>query len=372
MRVPDVPPPVDKLQPLVNRAVAEVGAAKFSTSCGYLVRDVLYLAAVLLLTRAAVELGVSTWLIYPIYSIVAGTVATGLWVLGHECGHGAFGSSPLQNDSVGFVLHSLLLVPYFSWQFTHAKHHRHTNHLHHGETHVPKTLEGKALDAAVHSALGEGPFAVFNIVTTLLFGWPVYLLTNASGGSLQHDHASKISPKLAADHFRPWSQIFPPKMQGRVAASALGCVAALLALGWAGGRAAFFWYAGPYLVVNAWLVGYTWLQHTHKEIPHYGQEVPFLQGALCTVDRPYPWLIDHLHHHIGTTHVAHHISSRVPHYKAGALTQKLALVLGDYYLYDPTPVWTALWEAASCCHYIGDTEGTQKYRSFGSADRKRA
>jgi fatty acid desaturase len=32
-------------------------------------------------------------------------------------------------DTVGYILHSLLLVPYFSWQRSHAVHHSKTNHL---------------------------------------------------------------------------------------------------------------------------------------------------------------------------------------------------------------------------------------------------
>ena len=43
---------------------------------------------------------------------------------------------------VGLVLHSVLLVPYFSWQYSHAKHHAKTNHLLDGETHNPATRRG--------------------------------------------------------------------------------------------------------------------------------------------------------------------------------------------------------------------------------------
>lgn len=39
----------------------------------------------------------------------------GVWVIAHECGHQAFSSSQLVNDTVGFILHTCLLVPYFSW-----------------------------------------------------------------------------------------------------------------------------------------------------------------------------------------------------------------------------------------------------------------
>jgi omega-6 fatty acid desaturase (delta-12 desaturase) len=60
------------------------------------------------------------WLLY---AVVAGTVAGGCWVIAHECGHRAFHPNPRVEATVGFVLHSMLLVPYFSWQHSHAVHH---------------------------------------------------------------------------------------------------------------------------------------------------------------------------------------------------------------------------------------------------------
>ena len=45
---------------------------------------------------------------------------TGIWVLAHEAGHSAFSPQVWVNDAVGWFFHSLLLVPYFSWKYTHA------------------------------------------------------------------------------------------------------------------------------------------------------------------------------------------------------------------------------------------------------------
>ena len=76
------------------------------------------------------------------YAAITGTSAMGLWVLAHECGHGAFSDNQILQHAVGFVLHSSLLVPYFSWQRSHAVHHARTNHIYEGETHVPTVVGG--------------------------------------------------------------------------------------------------------------------------------------------------------------------------------------------------------------------------------------
>lgn len=68
-------------------------------------------------------------LLWPLYWIVQGIVGTGVWVIGHECGHQAFSPSKAINNGVGYVLHTLLLVPYYSWRYSHSKHHKATGHM---------------------------------------------------------------------------------------------------------------------------------------------------------------------------------------------------------------------------------------------------
>ena len=75
------------------------------------------------------------------YAAANGTVAFGFWVVGHECGHGAFSDNKVLQDAVGFAVHSICLTPYFSWQRSHAVHHSRVNHMHEGETHVPNPTE---------------------------------------------------------------------------------------------------------------------------------------------------------------------------------------------------------------------------------------
>lgn len=79
-------------------------------------------------------------LAWPTYWFYTGLFGTGLWVLAHECGHGGFTASQTVNDIVGFIVHSFLLTPYFSWQSTHAKHHKRTNHLTDGACRAARVL----------------------------------------------------------------------------------------------------------------------------------------------------------------------------------------------------------------------------------------
>lgn len=44
--------------------------------------------------------------LWSLYTFIVGLFCTGLWVLAHECGHGAFSDSKAINNAVGWVLHS--------------------------------------------------------------------------------------------------------------------------------------------------------------------------------------------------------------------------------------------------------------------------
>ena len=56
-------------------------------------------------------------------------------------------------------------------------------------------------------------------------------------------------------------------------------------------------YLGPLIVVNIWLVIYTWLHHTDTDVPHLGSsQFSYMRGAFLSIDRPYGRILDFLHH----------------------------------------------------------------------------
>lgn len=305
--------------------------------------------------------------VWTAYSAVTGTVAMGLWVLAHECGHGAFSKNKQLQDAVGYIIHSIMLVPYYSWQRSHAVHHQYTNHMELGETHVPESvaddddgsLAGRtALINALGKEDGLKAWGAIQGFLHLIVGWPAYLLIGATGGPARgmtnHYYAN---PLTTPD--QPKKELFPGNWKEKVyksdigIAAVLGIVAAWTACNGVGQMMAL--YGGPLIVVNAWLVAYTWLQHTDVDVPHFGEDDHnFVRGALHTIDRPYdkldPWgAIDFLHHKIGTTHVAHHFDSTIPHYKAQAATDAIKEKFPELYLYDPTPIPEALWRVCKGC-----------------------
>jgi omega-6 fatty acid desaturase (delta-12 desaturase) len=331
-------------------------------------------------------LALLTWALgWGVYAFWMGTILTGPWVLAHECGHGAFSDSQGFNDLIGFILHQALLVPYFAWQYTHAKHHRRTNHLTDGESHVPSTgaenglgpnKERLSFYAVLHEAMGDGAFAAFQIWTHLFLGWPLYLLGLASTGKLDKD-GNPLDGRVA-DHFRPESPMFPSKVKAKIILSTVTVVATLGFLAYLqyeiGFLPVFLWYWGPYTFVNAWLVLYTWLQHTDASIPHYGaEEWTWVRGALSTIDRDYG-IFDFFHHRIGSTHVVHHLFHEMPCYNAleATVAVKKFLEPKGLYNYDPTPWWVAMWQIAKTCHFVDSTDGIQYFKSLENVPLSKA
>lgn len=309
--------------------------------------------------------GILAWMFIPLtwawtpawllYAYVNGTIAVGVWVIAHECGHRAFAPTPKIQDAIGYVLHSALLVPYFSWQRSHAIHHGKTNHVTEGETHVPKriTTPRGLRTLAARGKLGANTHGVFTLASRLGFGWPLYLLFGLTGGP----------ERGVTNHFwpsRPFSQaLFPDRWKRKVRWSSVGVLVMLSVLLWwaiAGSAMQMLaLYVGPYIIVNGWLVSYTWLQHTDTDIPHYDDDWSFVRGAFCSVDRPYGPIADLLHHRIGTTHVAHHLDAKIPHYNAALATEAISKAFPHLYRYNPTPIRRALWNVAKNCHVVAET-----------------
>ncbi|PCH40286.1 delta12-fatty acid desaturase [Wolfiporia cocos MD-104 SS10] len=333
--------------------------------------------------------------LWTLYSFLSGLVMMGIWVLAHECGHQAFSDYRAVNHTIGWILHSGLGVLYHSWRISHAKHHASNGHMTQDQVFVPKTrsqLGLPAFDASKETiggasvteelkqqlweACGDSPIGAGLAVAKYLFvGWFAYIFWNASG---QHNY-----PR-ATNHFNPSAVIFAPRHRIQIMISTFGYVlwlaAICSAIHWNGFTAVFRVYLFPYLWANHWLILITFLQHTDPLLPHYrASDYTFPRGALVTLDRSLlggggrimGWLGAHLTHGISETHVAHHVSSKIPHYHAWEVTDALRKRLAQAGL---TPLqgrpggWSEMYRVYRECKFVEDEGGIVFYKNaFGLA-----
>jgi omega-6 fatty acid desaturase (delta-12 desaturase) len=328
----------------------------FVTSSYYAVKNLLTCAALFYAaswidSEALALPGAARYALWVVYWFFQGSYLTGIWVVAHECGHQAYCSSEVVNNLIGLVLHSALLVPYHSWRISHRKHHSNTGSCENDEVFVPVTRSQLAPDW--NESLEDSPlYQLYRIAFMLLVGWmPGYLFFNASGPAKYHDKPHS--------HFNPYSAIYSPRERWMIVLSDVFLVlmvAVLATLSYVLTLPVMVkFYFVPYMIVNAYLVLITSIQHTDTYIPHFREgEWNWLRGALCTVDRSFGSYLDSVVHHIVDTHVCHHIFSQMPFYHCAEATEAIKPILGRFYLKDSTVVPVALWRSFRYCKFVED------------------
>ncbi|KAK7693167.1 hypothetical protein QCA50_002733 [Cerrena zonata] len=304
------------------------------------------------------------WVFYWYWQSIAWA---GFWCLAHEAGHGNLSEYYEANYTIGFVLHSFLLVPHFAWRYTHYMHHKFTNSLERDENFVPPTRselklpeESKATPMDYTELLEDAPlFVLIRLVFMQLLGWHSYIFYNAMG--------SRAYPK-GTNHFSPMSPLFRPKDRHLIILSDVGVlIMSLVLIQWS--RTSGFLnvvklYFIPYLITNHWIVMLTYLQHSDPTIPHYRSgEWNWLRGALATVDRPLlGWVGRFFLHNISHDHVAHHLFPNIPFYNQPEVTNAIKPILKDDYNYDSTNTFYALYRTFYRCMFVEDSGGILFYK----------
>ncbi|MEM0897450.1 MAG: fatty acid desaturase, partial [Verrucomicrobiota bacterium] len=68
------------------------------------------------------SLQVSWWLTIPL-AVLAGGFLVRVFIIFHDCGHGAFFKSKRANDFWGCLTGILVFTPYYHWRWEHSIHH---------------------------------------------------------------------------------------------------------------------------------------------------------------------------------------------------------------------------------------------------------
>ena len=231
-------------------------------SSAYLLRDFVY-ASVLVFLALKIDLlpsptlRVAAWILY---GFVQGCVGVGMWIIGHECGHGAFSAYNKLNNVVGWAVHSLLMVPFFSWKITHGRHHRYHAHIDKDVVFVPPTEsevqnQKPTLLSKFVELVEETP--LYHAITLLghqLFGWQLYMLFNVSAGnkSLPKENSEKM---FRNSHIDPIGSLWTNSQAPLIAISDIGLLLVGSALYYLSGQ------IGTWKVVLLYVVPYFWVHH---------------------------------------------------------------------------------------------------------------
>ena len=241
------------------------------------------------------SLSFSYWLTLLLAAPTAGFLVR-LFMIQHDCGHGAFFRQRLVNDWVGRVLGVITLTPYDHWRESHAIHHATSGNLQHrGIGDIDTVTVREYLEMSywcrLRYRLYRNPFVMFGIGPAYIFlfknrlpvggrkaGWRAWLSTTATNGGV-----------------------------------------ALLTVGamWVVGVAPFVSVHLPIMLLAAsigvWLF---YVQHQFEDTFWDNADVWTLQDAALRGSSHYdlPPVLRWLTANIGIHHV-HHLASRIPFYR---------------------------------------------------------
>lgn len=253
----------------------------------YLGRDLVYSAALLyslyylLHTKLVNESNLAYYAVVSVYGFAQGIVWTGLWVIAHDCGHSAFSTSGHLNDTVGFILHSALLAPYFSWKSTHRRHHIYANHIEKDLNYVPPR-RGEYATKIGHMAetlneVGQdAPVVLFlRILLQQTIGWNWYIISN-----ITCPPSAVLKKGMSAwrhSHFDPWGALFRESEVKSIIMSDLGCLATISTLyylyGVFGSFETLFW---------VYIVPWTWVSHWIGKLGNPSGDLPHARNKRIT------------------------------------------------------------------------------------------
>ena len=286
---------------------------------------------------------VSYWLSLALALPAAGFLVR-LFMIQHDCGHGAFFRTRLMNDWVGRVAGVLTLTPYDYWKRTHAAHHAATGNLERrglGDIETLTVNEYLALGWRGRFAyrMYRHPLVLFAIGPTFLF-------------LLQHRAPFGL---MRGAGWKPWVSTMSTN-------AAIATIVVLLM--WLIGPAAFVMIHGPIFLLAAtigvWLFyvqhqfeGATWAHARSWSLPEAA-----LNGSTYY---DLPIVLRWFSANIGVHHV-HHLASRIPFYR-------LPEVLSDFPELANVNRLT-LFQSLSCVNYALWDEDTQRLISFRTLGKR--
>jgi omega-6 fatty acid desaturase (delta-12 desaturase) len=279
-----------------------------------------------------------------ILTVPAAAFLVRLFMIQHDCGHGALFKNRLANDWIGRAIGVLTLTPYDYWRKTHAIHHGTSGNLDRRELGAIEMLTVTEYEG--RSAWKRFLYRLYRNPAVLFLVGPAYMFI------LQH----RLPVGMMKQGWRPWLSA--------MATNAAVLVAAGLTM-WATGVGAFFAVHLPIMLMasgaGVWLF---YIQHQFERTSWEHDEAWNLQEAAWHGSSHYdlPWVLRWFTANIGVHHV-HHVNSRIPYYR-------LPEVLRDHPELKGVGRIT-FWDSLHCMRLALWDEASQRLISFGELARVR-
>jgi omega-6 fatty acid desaturase (delta-12 desaturase) len=277
------------------------------------------------------------WWLMLLLAVPAAGFLVRLFMIQHDCGHGAFFRHRLANDWIGRALGVLTMTPYDFWKRTHAIHHATSGNLEHrgiGDVDTLTVREYLAL-----SRWGRLKYRFYRHPAVMFGIGPTYLFV------LRH----RLPFGLMRDGWRPWLSTMGTN-------AAIAAIVAVLI--WLIGVGPFLLVHGPIMLIAAamgvWLF-YVQHQFEHTKWEHdetWSRHEVALHGSSYYV---LPGILRWFTANIGVHHV-HHLCSRIPYYR-------LPRVLREHPELGAIGRLT-LWQSIKCVRLVLWDESREKLISF--------
>ncbi|KAA3605688.1 MAG: fatty acid desaturase [Planctomycetota bacterium] len=305
-----------------------------------MLQSVLVLAA----CEAALLMG-APWWTWPVLWFLAGTAIWGLFVIGHECGHGSFSDHRKLNHFLGHLTTLPSLFPFHSWRLQHNHHHANTNR-------VDEDIDWCPIPRSVYQRMKPGQKRTFRLLRTWLWWYAVV-----------RDWALRSwNPKNYRERDRHYVRF-------SMAVTAVFGVVAIASVIYIAGFLGFLklWFM-PWLVAFAWFALITMMHHTHPEVPYLDKKrwSKAASGLLLTVYCRYPRWLEFLMHDINV-HIPHHVSSAIPYYHLRRAHQVLKDRWPEY-IHETRFSFSYLFDILKRCHLYEHRSGGF-YVPFAAAKR---
>lgn len=234
--------------------------------------------------------------LYLLLAVPAAGFLVRLFMIQHDCGHGAFFRHRLANDWLGRVIGVLTLTPYDFWRRTHAMHHATVGNL---DRRGMGDIDTLTVDEYLsRSRWGRLRYRLYRHPLLMFVLGPAYLFV------VQH----RLPVGLMRGGWRPWLSTMATNL-------AIGLIAAVTI--WAVGIVPFLLVHLPIVLIGAsvgvWLF---YVQHQFEDTFWTHDKIWNVQTAGLHGSSHYdlPRILRWFTANIGIHHV-HHLCSRIPYYR---------------------------------------------------------